>query len=68
VADATNVWHDVPDWGGIGALRVARPEGCALGASIWELQPGGSGKLAAIVHGEHRYHRTADAAEHAGPE
>jgi len=27
-----------------------------------------SGKVAAIVHGEHRYHRVADAVEHAGPE
>jgi uncharacterized cupin superfamily protein len=27
-----------------------------------------SGKVAAIVRGEHRYHRVADAVEHAGPE
>jgi uncharacterized cupin superfamily protein len=27
-----------------------------------------TGKVAAIVHGEHRYHRVADAVEHAGPE
>jgi uncharacterized cupin superfamily protein len=27
-----------------------------------------TGKLAAIVGGEHRFHRTADAVEHAGPE
>ena len=40
--DATNVWDDVPDWGGVGARRVARSEGGSLGASIWELQPGGS--------------------------
>ena len=27
-----------------------------------------TGKVAAIVHGEHRYHRVADAVEHAGSE
>lgn len=27
-----------------------------------------TGKIAAVVHGEHRFHRTADAVEHAGPE
>jgi uncharacterized cupin superfamily protein len=36
-----NVWDDVPDWGGVGARRLERPESCALGASVWELQPGG---------------------------
>ena len=36
----SNVWDDVPDWGGVGALRLERPSGCALGASVWELQPG----------------------------
>lgn len=36
----TNVWAEVPDWGGIGALRLARAG--SLGASVWELQPGGS--------------------------
>jgi uncharacterized cupin superfamily protein len=142
--DATNVWDGVPDWGGVGARRVVRAPGGALGASIWELQPGrtqfvyhfhhgseellivlrgrptvqmhdgdhelgegdvvpfprgpegghqirndsdttarvlivstntdpdvaeyDSGKLAAITGGEHRYFRTADAAEHAGTE
>jgi len=143
-ADATNVWDEVPDWGGVGARRLARAPGASLGASVWELQPGGSqfvyhfhhgseellvvlrgtptvrmedgdhelaegdvvifprgpegghqirndadsaarvlvvstnaspdvaeypetGKLAAIVEGRHRYHRTADAVEHAGP-
>jgi uncharacterized cupin superfamily protein len=145
VSDATNVWDDVPDWGGVGARRLARSAPNALGASIWELQPGSSqfvyhfhhgseellivlrgqptvrmhdgdrklaegdvlpfprgpegghqirndgdstarvlivstnvdpdvaeypemGKIAAIVHGEHRYHRVGDAVEHAGPE
>jgi uncharacterized cupin superfamily protein len=37
----SNVWDDVPDWGGVGARRLERPEACALGASVWELQPGG---------------------------
>jgi uncharacterized cupin superfamily protein len=145
VSEATNVWDEVPDWGGIGARRLVRSESNALGASIWELQPGGSqfvyhfhhgseellivlrgtptvrmhdgdralvegdvvpfprgpegghqirndggdvarvlivssnsnpdvaeypetGKVAAIVDGAHRYHRTSDAVEHAGPE
>lgn len=36
-----NVWDDVPDWGGVGARRLDRPEECALGASVWELHPGG---------------------------
>lgn len=143
--DATNVWDEVPDWGGVGARRLARTEGGSLGASIWELQPGGSqfvyhfhrgseellivlrgtptvrmhdgdrelaegdvvpfprgpegghqirndgdaparvllvstnadpdvaeypdtGKVAAIVGGQHRYHRVDEAVEHAGPE
>jgi uncharacterized cupin superfamily protein len=145
VSDATNVWDEVPDWGGVGARRLVRSEGGSLGASIWELQPGGSqfvyhfhrgseellivlrgtptvrmhdgdrelaegdvvpfprgpegghqirndgdtaarvllvstnadpdvaeypdtGKVAAIVEGQHRYHRVDDAVEHAGPE
>ncbi len=42
VSDATNVWDDVPDWGGIGALRLVRSSSNALGASVWEIQPGGS--------------------------
>lgn len=42
MSDATNVWDDVPDWGGVGARRLVRSESNALGASIWELQPGGS--------------------------
>jgi len=49
--DATNVWDKVPDWGGIGARRVARPEGTALGSSIWELQPGGSQFVYHFHHG-----------------
>jgi uncharacterized cupin superfamily protein len=37
----SNVWDDVPDWGGVGARRLDRPDECTLGASVWELQPGG---------------------------
>ena len=37
----SNVWDEVPDWGGAGARRLDRPEKCTLGASVWELQPGG---------------------------
>jgi uncharacterized cupin superfamily protein len=144
--EAANVWEDVPDWGGgVGARRLVRVPGGALGASLWELQPGASqfvyhfhhgteellvvlrgsptlrmhdgdrelaegdvvpfprgpegghqvrndggeparvlivsanadpdvaeypdtGKLAVVVAGQHRFHRTADAVEHAGPE
>jgi uncharacterized cupin superfamily protein len=145
VTDATNVWDEVPDWGGLGALRLARAEGSSLGASVWELQAGASqfvyhfhhgteellivlkgtptvrmhdgdhvlaegdvvpfprgpegghqirndgnatarvlivaahadpdvaeypetGKVAAVVHGEHRFHRVDDAVDHAGPD
>jgi uncharacterized cupin superfamily protein len=145
VSDATNIWDEVPDWGGVGARRLVRAEGGSLGGSIWEIQPRSSqfvyhfhhgseelvivlrgsptvrmhdgerelaegdvvpfprgpegghqirndgeaaarvlivstntdpdiaeypdtGKLAAIVAGEHRYHRVGDAVEHAGPE
>ncbi len=144
--DATNIWDDVPDWGGgIGARRLVRAPAGSLGASIWDLQPGASqfvyhfhygteellvvlrgrptvrmhdsdrelsegdvvpfprgpegghqirndgdaparvlivaanadpdvaeypetGKLAVVVAGERRFHRVADAVEHAGPE
>lgn len=38
--DATNVWDEVPDWGGVGARRLVRA-GAGLGASIWEIHPGG---------------------------
>lgn len=135
----------MPDWGGLGARRVVRSASNALGASIWEFQPGSAqfvyhfhhgseellvvlrgtptvrmhdgdrelaegdvlpfprgpegghqirndaeaiarvlivsanadpdvaeypetGKVAAIVGGQHRYYRTGDAVEHAGPE
>jgi uncharacterized cupin superfamily protein len=51
VTDATNVWDDVPDWGGIGALRLARSESNVLGASVWEIQPGGSQFVYHFHHG-----------------
>jgi uncharacterized cupin superfamily protein len=35
----SNVWDEVPDWGGVGALRLDRTT--QLGASVWELGPGG---------------------------
>jgi len=40
--DAGNLWDDVPDWGGVGARRLVRSSSASLGASLWELQPGGS--------------------------
>jgi uncharacterized cupin superfamily protein len=40
MSDAGNIWDAVPDWGGIGALRLTRVGG-RLGASIWEIHPGG---------------------------
>ena len=51
MADAENVWAEVPDWGGVGARRLVRPEGGSLGASIWELQPGGSQFVYHFHHG-----------------
>jgi uncharacterized cupin superfamily protein len=61
VADATNIWDDVPDWGGAGARRLIRVGG-GLGASIWEFQPGqpeyvyhfhhGSDELLVVLRGE----------------
>ena len=145
MSHATNVWDEVPDWGGVGARPVVRSASNKLGASVWEFAPGATqfvyhfhhgteellvvlrgqptvrmhdgdrqlregdvlpfpagpegghqirndgeetarvlivaahvdadvaeypdtGKVAAIVQGEHRYHRVADAVEHAGPE
>src|SRR5260370_41699942 len=35
----SNVWDEVPDWGGVGALRLERKG--RLRASVWEVQPGG---------------------------
>ena len=34
----SSIWDEVPDWGGVGALRLDRTT--QLGASVWELQPG----------------------------
>jgi uncharacterized cupin superfamily protein len=51
VSDATNVWDEVPDWGGLGARRLVRSQSNALGASIWELQPGGSQFVYHFHHG-----------------
>jgi uncharacterized cupin superfamily protein len=51
VADAENIWDDVPDWGGVGAQRLIRPEGGSLGATVWELQPGGSQFVYHFHHG-----------------
>jgi hypothetical protein len=45
-----NVWDDVPDWGGVGALRLDRAE-TGLGASVWELQPGASQFVYHFHHG-----------------
>lgn len=144
--EATNVWDDVPQWGGgVGARRMVRADGGSLGASLWVLEPTasqfvyhfhhateellvvlrgrptvrmhdgdrvleegdvvpfprgpegghqirndgeavvrvlivaanadpdvaeypGSGKVAIVVGGRHRFHRVADEVEHAGPE
>jgi uncharacterized cupin superfamily protein len=143
---ATNLWDDVPGWGGgVGARRIVRPANATLTAALWEFQPGASqfvyhyhhgseellvvlrgrptvrlhegerrlaegdvvpfprgpegghqirndgdeparvlivaansnpdvaeypetGKVAFVVDGRHRFHRVADAVEHAGPE
>jgi uncharacterized cupin superfamily protein len=51
VADAENVWAEVPDWGGVGARRLVRAEGGSLGGSIWEFQPGGSQFVYHYHHG-----------------
>src|SRR5215469_12725513 len=61
MSDATNIWDDVPDWGGAGARRLVRV-GRGLGGSIWEFQPGqpeyvyhfhhGSDELLVVLRGE----------------
>jgi uncharacterized cupin superfamily protein len=61
VDDATNLWDEVPDWGGAGARRLIRA-GRGLGGSIWEFQPGepefvyhfhhGSDELLVVLRGE----------------
>jgi quercetin dioxygenase-like cupin family protein len=68
VPDATNIWDDVPDWGGTGARRLVRA-GRGLGGSIWELQPGqpeyvyhfhyGSDELLIVLRGTPKL-RTSD--------
>ena len=49
--DATNLWDEVPDWGGIGARRLVRSPDAALGASLWELHPGGAQFVYHFHHG-----------------
>lgn len=50
--DAGNVWADVPDWGGgVGARRLVRAPSNALGASLWEFQPGSSQFVYHYHHG-----------------
>jgi len=49
--DAANVWDDVPDWGGVGARRLVRSPHGRLGASLWELQPGGAQFVYHFHHG-----------------
>jgi uncharacterized cupin superfamily protein len=46
---AQNVWEDVPDWGGVGALRLDRAG--TLGAAVWEFQPGQSQFVYHFHHG-----------------
>jgi uncharacterized cupin superfamily protein len=47
---ARNVWDELPDWGGLGALRLERA-GTGLGASVWEFQPGSSQFVYHFHHG-----------------
>jgi uncharacterized cupin superfamily protein len=66
--DATNIWDEVPDWGGAGARRLVRI-GRGLGGSIWEFQSGqpeyvyhfhhGSDELLIVLRGEPKL-RTKD--------
>jgi uncharacterized cupin superfamily protein len=51
VGDARNLWDEVPDWGGVGARRLVRPERGSLGASVWEFQPGGAQFVYHFHHG-----------------
>jgi uncharacterized cupin superfamily protein len=61
MTDATNIWDEVPDWGGAGARRLVRV-GRGLGASIWEFHPGqpeyvyhfhhGSDEVLIVLRGE----------------
>lgn len=45
-----NVWDDVSDWGGLGALALDRA-GAGLGASVWEFQPGSTQFVYHFHHG-----------------
>ena len=68
MSDATNIWDDVPDWGGAGARRLVRV-GRGLGGSIWELQAGqpeyvyhfhhGSDELLVVLRGEPKLRTSA---------
>ena len=49
--DAHNVWDEVPDWGGVGTRRLVRSHEGALGASLWEFQPGGTQFVYHFHHG-----------------
>jgi uncharacterized cupin superfamily protein len=51
VSDATNIWDEVPDWGGLGARRLVRSASSRLGASVWELQPGSTQFVYHFHHG-----------------
>lgn len=49
---AGNVWDDVPEWGGgVGALRLVRPERGGLNGSVWEFAPGASQFVYHFHHG-----------------
>jgi uncharacterized cupin superfamily protein len=50
--EATNIWEDVPDWGRMGARRLIRQPGGGLGASIWDIHPGGESW--------HHFHHASD--------
>ena len=45
------MWEEVPDWGGVGARRLVRGREAALGASLWEFQPGGCQFVYHFHHG-----------------
>ena len=46
----SNVWDEVPDWGGVGALRLDRA-GRGLGAAVWEFEPGAAQMVYHFHHG-----------------
>ena len=46
----SNVWDEVPDWGGVGALRLDRAER-GLGAAVWEFPPGAAQAVYHFHHG-----------------